>query len=58
MMVFLDGTQQVRPLAATPAAESTADISPDGKLVAYQSSESGRPEVFVETFPEHADDGR
>jgi DNA-binding winged helix-turn-helix (wHTH) protein len=52
MTVFLDGIRQVRPLAATAAAESTADISPDGKLVAYQSSESGRPEVFVETFPE------
>ena len=38
--------------AATPASESAADFAPDGTLVAYQSSETGRPEVFVETFPE------
>ena len=52
MTVSLDGTPRARPLAATQAAESTADISPDGTLVAYQSTETGRPEVFVETFPE------
>ena len=38
--------------AATPASESAADFAPDGTLVAYQSSETGRPEVFVETFLE------
>jgi Tol biopolymer transport system component/DNA-binding winged helix-turn-helix (wHTH) protein len=52
MMVDLGGPPRARPLAATQAAESTADISPDGTFVAYQSTETGRPEVFVETFPE------
>jgi Tol biopolymer transport system component len=52
MVVTLDGTPHARPLVATKAAESTADISPDGTLVAYQSTETGRPEVFIETFPE------
>jgi eukaryotic-like serine/threonine-protein kinase len=52
MTIALDGTPRTRPLAATQAAESTADISADGTLVAYQSTETGRPEVFVETFPE------
>jgi Tol biopolymer transport system component len=52
MTIALDGTPRIRPLAATQAAESTADISPDGTFVAYQSTETGHPEVFVEGFPE------
>jgi hypothetical protein len=58
LMGSLEGTRRVRPLAATAAAESAADISPDGTLVAYQSSEAGRAEVFVETFPEKGHGGR
>jgi Tol biopolymer transport system component/DNA-binding winged helix-turn-helix (wHTH) protein len=52
MTVSLDATPRSRPLATTQVSESTADISPDGTLVAYQSSEMGAPEVFVESFPE------
>jgi len=29
-------------------------LSPDGKWLAYMSDESGRPEVYVQTFPEHS----
>ena len=50
--VTLDGQPRPRPLASTPAHEAIADISPDGTLVAYHSSETGGTEVFVETFPE------
>ncbi len=28
-------------------------LSPDGTWLAYMSDESGRPEVYVQTFPEH-----
>lgn len=52
MTVSLSGTPRARPLAVTAASESTADISPDGMLVAYQSTETGRAEIFVETFPD------
>ena len=51
-MVSLSGTPTVRPLATTPAAESNADISPDGTLVAYQSTGAGGSDLLVETFPE------
>ena len=51
MTVSLGSTPRAQPLAATQASESAADFAPDGSLVAYQSSETGRPEVFVETFP-------
>ncbi len=50
----LEGTPQVRPLAVTAAYEGLADISPDGTLVAYHSSDGASSEVFVETFPEKA----
>ena len=29
-------------------------LSPDGRWLAYVSDESGRPEVYVQTFPDHA----
>jgi DNA-binding winged helix-turn-helix (wHTH) protein/Tol biopolymer transport system component len=50
--VTLDTPPRVRPLATTAAHEAIADLSPDGALVAYHSSETGATEVFVETFPE------
>ena len=46
----LDGTA-ARPYAATPARESSARASPDGRWVAYQSDESGRFEVYVQAYP-------
>jgi eukaryotic-like serine/threonine-protein kinase len=51
LVVSLDGTRMVRPLAATRAAEANADISPDGRLVAYQVTEGTQTEVIVESFP-------
>jgi serine/threonine-protein kinase len=35
----------------TRAAFSNAQFSPDGKWVAYGSAESGRPEIYVQSFP-------
>jgi serine/threonine-protein kinase len=40
------------PVFANPAAaEYAASLSPDGRYVAYTSTETGTDEVFVETFP-------
>ena len=36
---------------STRADESQAQFSPDGRWVAYASSESGRPEVYVQPYP-------
>jgi serine/threonine protein kinase/Tol biopolymer transport system component len=33
--------------------QDRAMFSPNGRYVAYASSETGRPEVYVQTFPEH-----
>jgi serine/threonine-protein kinase len=40
------------PLFATAGGESSARFSPDGRWLAYVSSESGRPEVYIRPFPE------
>jgi serine/threonine-protein kinase len=45
-----DGTAP-RPYLDTPTSEAAARCSPDGRWVAYQSGESGRTEVFVQSFP-------
>jgi Tol biopolymer transport system component len=40
------------PVATTPAEERMGEFSPDGHWIAYQTSESGKPEVVVRGFPE------
>jgi len=39
-------------LLQTPADENEMSLSPDGRLLAYTSNESGRTEVYVSRFPE------
>ena len=39
-------------LLGTPFNELHATISPDGRWFAYTSDESGRPEVYVRSFPD------
>jgi eukaryotic-like serine/threonine-protein kinase len=48
----LFGDRRPRVLSSTAGLQQQADISPDGRLIAYASSASGRYEVIVETFPE------
>jgi eukaryotic-like serine/threonine-protein kinase len=40
------------PYLHTGFAELFAKLSPDGRWLAYQGNESGRPDVFVQSFPE------
>jgi Tol biopolymer transport system component len=39
-------------LLQTPADENETSLSPDGRLLAYTSNESGRTETYVARFPE------
>jgi serine/threonine protein kinase len=48
-----DGT--FTPRVATQFMELHGGISPDGRLIAYQSDETGRYEVYVETYPDPID---
>ena len=43
-------------LIETEASEGIADVSPDGRWIAYQSDESGQFEVYVRPFPNVDDD--
>jgi Tol biopolymer transport system component len=53
----LDRPNEIKPLVEGPGAKSHAEISPDGRWLAYQASESGRFQVFVRPFP-NVNDGR
>ncbi|HEY9464075.1 MAG TPA: hypothetical protein VIR54_13360 [Vicinamibacterales bacterium] len=39
-------------VANTPAEERMGEFSPDGRWIAYQTSEFGKPEIVVRAFPE------
>ena len=45
------GNQTPVPLLQTEFSEEQATISPDGRWLAYTSNESGRSEVYVQSFP-------
>jgi len=47
----LDGDKKPYPILQTAANEYAARFSPDGHWIAYTSDESGREEVYVQTFP-------
>jgi Tol biopolymer transport system component len=46
----IDGEGEPQPFLDEPAAQSAADLSPDGRWVAYGSTASGRAEVYVRAF--------
>jgi eukaryotic-like serine/threonine-protein kinase len=47
----MSGDRTPYPYLRTPVGEFFGRISPDGQWVAYGSNESGRSEVFVQSFP-------
>jgi serine/threonine-protein kinase len=48
----MNGEGKARALLASKYDETDATLSPDGKWIAYSSDESGRPEAYVQAFPE------
>jgi Tol biopolymer transport system component len=46
-----------KPIAATPATESIAQFSPDGRWIAYQTNASGRFEIVVKPFRDGSVEG-
>ena len=53
-VLSLDGAREVKPLTGlnTPGMDGPADLSPDGRWLAYQSNESGEPQIYVRPFPD------
>ena len=58
-VVKLEGssTPVTKPLIQSTASKANAEISPDGRWVAYQSDESGQVQIYVRPFPK-VDSGR
>ena len=52
-MVDIEGKEKPQPLVAEPGDQANAVISPDGRWLAYHSSEAG--EIYVRPFPNVAD---
>jgi hypothetical protein len=50
-LLQLDGQRQAAAYVATGANESHAAFSPDGRLIAYVSDETGVPQVYIQTLP-------
>ena len=46
------GDRKPFPLRKTKFSELNGTLSPDGRFLAFQSNESGQPEVYVQEFPE------
>jgi tRNA A-37 threonylcarbamoyl transferase component Bud32/dipeptidyl aminopeptidase/acylaminoacyl peptidase len=50
--VLKAGDSAAKPLLTSPARELSPALSPDGRWLAYTSTESGQPEVYVRPFPD------
>ena len=55
VVLSLDGSSE--PLIASEFRERNAEISPDGRWLAYESSASGQYEIYVRPFP-NVDEGQ
>jgi serine/threonine-protein kinase len=51
LVLPLEGDRKPVPIARSRFVEGSPKFSPDGRWLAYCSNESGRPEVFVQSFP-------
>jgi Tol biopolymer transport system component len=52
MAFVIGGESRPMPVVRSPAADMHGQLSPDGQLLAFTSNESGRNDVFVESFPD------
>jgi Tol biopolymer transport system component len=48
----LDGSGSATPYEKTPENEDNADLSPDGRWIAYATRDGGRSSMFIQSFPE------
>ncbi len=50
-VVVRDATGALHPALATPAFEREGRFAPSGRWIAYRSNETGRDEVYVQSYP-------
>jgi hypothetical protein len=51
MILPMSGDRKPLPFATTKADEARGQFSPDGRLIAYDSNESGSYQVYVQPYP-------
>jgi len=51
LSVLRRGDRKVQVLLQTPFGEGAAMFSPDGRWLAYSSNESGRSEIYLQSYP-------
>ena len=54
----LDGSHRVERIVYSEANDLTAEVSPDGRWIVYDSDESGQFEVYVRPYPQAYSGGR
>jgi serine/threonine protein kinase len=54
----LTGDRTPFPVVKTPSNELTGHFSPDGRFIVYMSNESGRQEIYVQSFPPGSNSGK
>jgi serine/threonine-protein kinase len=52
MALRLNGSRQIEPLVKTPFSERNGEVSPDGRLLAYEANDSGSFEIYVRPLPD------
>jgi Tol biopolymer transport system component len=52
MQIELDRTHRVTPLVQSSFAERNGIVSPDGRWLAYEATDSGRSEIYVRPYPD------
>jgi eukaryotic-like serine/threonine-protein kinase len=50
----MTGDRHAAPLSVSGFRHNRAQFSPDGKWIAYTSDESGRNEIYLQSFPSGA----
>jgi eukaryotic-like serine/threonine-protein kinase len=50
-LLSMRGERRTQPFLVTPFNEIQAQVSPDGRWIAYASDESGQWDVYVQSFP-------
>jgi len=50
-IIRIGDAQKITPILESPGIQSHATLSPDGRWLAYNSTESGTPQNFVRPFP-------
>jgi serine/threonine-protein kinase len=53
MVLHLDKQNAPVPIVQTPFAERNAELSPDGRWLAYEGNDTNQPQIYIRPYPEY-----